>query len=110
MKTLLAKEAMTARYRKWDDDAIAGFDGLHFRAGFLDHTHEFMSQNEVFQLREEAVVNVKIRAADGCGSDPQNYILGMLDFRIFNIVNFDVLGPMENECFHSLTAACASTS
>ncbi len=59
-----------------------------------------MPQHKILQLREEAVVNMQIRPADRGGSHPKDNVARIFDFRIFDIVHFDVTWPVKNQRFH----------
>ena len=97
---VLAEEAGAARDRKRHHHAIAALKFGHAGAVFLDHAHEFVAEHHVVQLRQEAVVDVQVRAADRGGGDAQNDVVRLLDLGIGDVIDGDFAGMMEDKCFH----------
>ena len=60
-----------------------------------------MAEHHVARLREEAVVDVQVRAADRGGGDAQNDVVRLFDLRIRDVIDGDFAGMVEDECFHS---------
>src|SRR5947199_3616080 len=96
-QTILAKKAVTARNRKWDDDAIAFLQVLHSGTRLFDYPHELVPEHHVVLLWAESIVNVQIRAADRGRGQPQDNILRIFDPGIVDIVDFDFTGTLDNQ-------------
>src|SRR5436853_110016 len=95
-ETVLAKKAVTACNRKWDDDAIVFLQVLHSGTRVFNYPHELVPEHHVILLWDESIVNVQIRAADRGRGHPQDNVLRIFDPGIVHIVDFDFTGMMEN--------------
>ena len=83
---VLTKETCPAGYGKGDDDPITNSKLLHVAARFLDDTHKLMPKNQVLLLREKAVINMQVGAADRGRGDSEDDILGMFDLWIAYVI------------------------
>lgn len=94
-QAVVTKKAAPAGDREGNNDAIALAQIVYFRARLLDHAHEFMTEDHVFHLRKESIVDMQVRAADGGRCYPEKNVLRMLD-----LIDFDPARMMENKRFH----------
>ena len=100
-QVVLAEEARAARNRKRHNDAISALKLGHAAACFLDDSHELVPERHRPRLRKKPVVDVQVRAADRGGRDAQNHVVRFLDRRVWNGIDGDFAGCVEDECFHS---------
>src|SRR5215216_7354074 len=104
---VLTKEARTACNRKRYNNPIAFADVSHFRPGLFDHSHELVTDDHVFELREEPIVDVQIGAADCGGSNSHNNILRIFYSWILDLIDFDATWAVVNDSFHLLISSLA---
>jgi hypothetical protein len=97
---VLAKETCPTRDGKRHNYPIAFAQIVPIAPGFFDNTHELMAHDHVFQLWEETVVDVQVRAADRGRGDSHNDVLRILYFGVINVVYFDVTRSMINHGLH----------
>src|SRR5437763_14809404 len=73
----------TARDGKWDDDAIAHLDALHFIPDLDDFSHELVTENVArLETGHEGVEQMEIRPADRGRRDSHDAVAGAEDLWI----------------------------
>ncbi|MNL43009.1 hypothetical protein D3C87_1654990 [compost metagenome] len=101
---LLAKETVTTSDDKRNDDTIPALHLGHRTPGVFDDAHEFMAENvAVFDCGNLAAIQVQIGTANCSGRDTQNNVVGLLDDRIRNGFNPDLVGAVISHCSHVVT-------
>ncbi len=103
----LAEKATAAGDHERDDHAVAWADCCNPSAHFLDNTHELMAENvAMLGLRNLAAIEVQVRPADGRGRHAQDNVVGLLQDRIRNGVDLDVMGAVIGESSHVCDLPC----
>jgi hypothetical protein len=89
---MAAIPATPAGYGEGYNDPVAfPYPGYTF-PGFFHNPHGFMAENEPLgQIGDHSVDQVEIRAADGSGRNPYDYVFIILDLGISNVLHLYVL-------------------
>ncbi|MNV78289.1 hypothetical protein D3C71_1717710 [compost metagenome] len=98
---MLAEETAAAGDHERNDHAVSDVQVGHGAAGVLDDAHEFVAEDIArFGLRDLAVVEVQVRAADGGGRYPQDDVVIVLDDRVRDVVDPDIVAAVIGQCSH----------
>jgi hypothetical protein len=90
VELVLAVVAAPAGDRERHDDAIALLEVRHSAAGLDDLAHELVAEDvAALHRRHVAVVEVQVRAADGCGRDPHDHVLAHENLGVGNVLDLD---------------------
>src|SRR4051812_15909628 len=101
IKAALAEEALAARDRKRNNDAIADLQRLVLQADFDHFAHGLVAEHVTpLHRRYDAVEQMKVGAADRAGRDLDDGVAPVLDFRIGDGVAADVALAVPCQCFH----------
>ena len=84
---VLTEETSAASYGERDDHSITNLERCDIAPDLLNNSHKFMPKNHVLFLWKKAVVNMEVRTADRGGCDSQDNVLGMLDLRLWYVIN-----------------------
>lgn len=98
---MLTVKASAATDGKRHNHAVSALQSLHIASDILDYPHELVAKHEILRLRKKAVVDVKIRAADGRGCHAQDHVFGMFENGIRHVIDFDVPWPVKYKCLHA---------
>ena len=101
IKAALAEAALAAGNGEGHDDAVADLQAFDRRSDLDDFAHGLMAQHvAAVHLRNDAVIDVNIRAADGAGRDLDHGVARILDHRIWNAFATDVALAVKGERLH----------
>jgi hypothetical protein len=103
IKIEAAEEARAARDGEGDKDPIALLELGDLRPDLLDDAHELVAEDHGSGLREKAVVNVEIRAANGRERDADDGVGSVLNLGIGDVFDTDVGGLVEYDCLHGFS-------
>jgi hypothetical protein len=97
---VLAEEALATSDGERHDDAITPFQVGDLGAHVLHDPHELVAQRHGPELGEEAVVDVKIRAADRGARHAHDGVAWLDHARIGDVFDADVLRLVKYGGFH----------
>jgi hypothetical protein len=98
---LVAEPALSAADRKWNHDTIPNFQIFDFGPQFDHFTHILMTEDiAALHRRLVTVKQMKVGTADRAGSDLDDRVARMLNFRVRNRVYPDVTFSVPAECAH----------
>ena len=107
---LLAEPAAPACDGEWHQNAVARIQVLHLGAEFDDLAHELVAEDVALLHRGNvAVVEMKIRAADGGGGDLNNGVTRVQDLGVRDIFNANVAASPPAKCFHKSSRRIGSS-
>ena len=69
----------------------------------FDDAEIFVTEHDAGLNRSAAFVHVEIAAADGGGGDPDDRVRRFDENRIFNVIDFNVVRFLKNDCAQTLT-------
>src|SRR5207248_10839689 len=99
---LLAEPAAPARNGEWHQNAVARIQVLHLGAELHNFTHELVAEDVALLHRGNvAVVEMKIRAADGGGGDLNNGVTPVQDLGVRDIFNANVAASPPQKGFNN---------
>ena len=102
IKSPLAEETLAAGDCEGHDDAIADLQGRVLAAHFDDLSHGLVSDDVTgMHVRDRALVDVKIRAANRAGRHLDDGVTTILDDRVGDAFAADVVLAMPGEGLHS---------
>src|SRR4029453_185627 len=97
----LTKKASAAGNSERNDDPVAYLQIRYSSSHFYHFTHELMTEYiALFHCRNVTIVKMKVRAADCCGADFDNCVMGIYDGRVRNIHDLNVVFSIPTNCFH----------
>src|SRR5690606_18418308 len=106
LKLMLAEPAFAAAYIERDDDAVALLNLRNGRTGLFHDAERLVADDIIMRhIRDHAVNQVKIRTADGGCRQPNNDVIRLLDARIRNLLDDDVLHALISDGFHRASDA-----
>src|SRR5208282_5225001 len=105
-----AEEAFPAGDRAGDHHALALFQMGDARADLLDYADALMPEHETRHDLLIPVVRMKIGPADRGAGYPDDRVGGRFDDRIGHFLDANVVGAMENGCFHRASLSSAAIS
>ncbi len=85
---------------EWQADAITNFDPVDSGAHLNHFAEVFMAKNSTCLERRAAFVHVQVRTADVGRGDTHQYVGGLLDFCVRNILDRDVTWAVVHDGFH----------
>src|ERR1700761_3391139 len=97
----IATEAATDIERQ--ADPITHLHRGHGGSYVDDFAEVLMAEDPASVHRGAALVHVEVGSADVCGGDPDEYIGGLHDDRVRNVLDADLPGPFVNNSFHDLS-------
>ena len=100
----LAEEAFAAGDGERHDDPVADLELLVLRADLDDLAHGLVAEDvAALHLRDDAVEDVQVGAADGAGRHLDDGVARMLDFGIRHALAAHVALAVPDQSFHALT-------
>ncbi len=97
----LAEEAAAAGDHEGNYHAVTDLQVGHPAAGLFDDAHELVAEDIArLCLWNLAMIEVQVGAADGGSGDPKDDVVFVLDERVGDIVDPDVLGSVVCQCSH----------
>ena len=98
---VLTEEAAAASDHKGNHHAVADLEISDCIPGVLDDAHELMAEDIArFGFWNFASVEVQVGAANGCGGDPEDNVVFLLDDWIRDVIDSDVVCAVVGECSH----------
>ncbi|MNC15705.1 hypothetical protein D3C75_635300 [compost metagenome] len=98
---MLAEKTLAAGYIEGNNDPVPPLHLGDFRPDVLHNPHRLMPNNIIaMHPGNLTVVDMKVRAADGCGSDAYENVILFLKLRIGNIFDFYFSFPLICYCSH----------
>ena len=99
---LLTKLAIPARDRERHDYSIAALQVRYAFSCIFDNPHELVPENVAFfHCRDEAVVQMQIRSANGRACNLDDGIVRVQDRRVADVVNLNLATSHPTERFHN---------
>ena len=102
---MLAEETAAASDHEGNHYAVADLQIGDGTAGIFDDAHELMAEDIArFGFWNFASVEVQVRAANGCGGDPEDDVVFLLNDGIGDVIDPDVVCSVVGQCSHKVSS------
>ena len=91
---------MTAIGEEAGDDPVARLDAADMGSDLLDDTRELMAEDGAGLDRDPLVVEVEVRPSDRRRGDPDQSIVRVLDRRLGDVVDANLLETLKRDRLH----------